>query len=54
MVNFDDRLIALFKEIRNLTWLKVKLPFTLKFKSDDAQNIYPVAVSLQESLRTFT
>ena len=35
VVNFDDRLISLFKEIRNLTWMKIKLSSSLQFTADD-------------------
>jgi dynein heavy chain 1 len=53
VVNFDERIINLFKEVRNLYWLKTKLPYTITFKAEEAQGLYPYAVSLQESLRTF-
>lgn len=53
VVNFDEKIINLFKEVRNLNWLKVKLPYTITFKAEEAQGLYPYAVSLQESLRTF-
>lgn len=38
IVNFDEKLINLFKETRNLSRISaVKLPFSVKFKADDAQ-----------------
>ena len=53
IVNFDEKIISLFKEVRNFKWLNLKVPFTLQFKSNEVQLIYPNALSLQDSLRTF-
>ncbi len=36
VVNFDDRMISLFKEIRNLTYMKIKISSSLQFKAEDA------------------
>jgi len=53
IVNFDEKVISLFKEVRNFRWLSLKVPFTLQFKANEVQQIYPNALSLQDSLRTF-
>ena len=46
IVNFDEKIISLFKEIRNLNFAKVKITAFLTFTAEDAQKIYPWAVSL--------
>lgn len=53
VVNFNEVNISLFKEIRNFAWMGHRVPFTLQFKSEEVQNIYPSALSLQESLQIF-
>ena len=52
-VYFEDNIVTLFKEIRNLNWLNVKVPHVLKFKAEEAIYIYPYVVSLKESLRAY-
>jgi len=53
-VNFDGEIISLFKEVRNMGWLKFTIPNALKNFSKDAQNVYPFAVHLMESVHSFT
>jgi len=53
IVQFEDDVVTLFKEIRNFNWLDVKIPHVLKFKAEEATLIYPYVVSLKESLRTY-
>ncbi len=52
-VNFDPQVIALFKETRNLLWLSYPVPHAINNVSKEAKRVYPYAVSLMESVRTF-
>jgi dynein heavy chain 1 len=52
MVNFDPQVIALFKEVRNLTWLNYQVPHSITNISKEAKRVYPYAVSLMETVRT--
>ena len=52
-VNFDSHIITLFKEVRNLLWLRFTIPHAINNISKDARRVYPYAVSLIESVRTF-
>lgn len=53
-VNFDGEIISLFKEVRNMGWLKFQIPNQLKNLSKEAQTVYPFAVHLMESVHSFT
>ncbi|PVI03176.1 dynein heavy chain [Periconia macrospinosa] len=53
-VNFDAQVIALFKEVRNLTWRGYQVPHAINNISKEAKRVYPYAVSLMESVRTYT
>ncbi|KAI9836369.1 MAG: hypothetical protein M1819_001398 [Sarea resinae] len=53
-VNFDPQVIALFKEVRNLLWLNYQVPHAINNISKEAKRVYPYAVSLMESVRTYT
>ncbi|KAF8253571.1 hypothetical protein K440DRAFT_576363 [Wilcoxina mikolae CBS 423.85] len=53
VVNFDPQVIALFKEVRNLTWLNYSVPHSVTNISKEAKRVYPYAVSLMETARTF-
>ena len=52
-VNFDHHIIALFKEVRNLTWLNFQIPHAVSNVSKEAQRVYPFALSLMESVTTY-
>ncbi|KAI9809961.1 MAG: hypothetical protein M1825_000394 [Sarcosagium campestre] len=52
-VNFDSQAIALFKEVRNLTWLGFAVPHSISNVSKDAKRVYPYAVSLMETVRSY-
>ncbi|WVQ93134.1 hypothetical protein IAU59_000198 [Kwoniella sp. CBS 9459] len=54
VVQFDPQVIALFKEVRALIWLGFPVPLTISHKGKDAKRVYPHAVSLMESVRTYT
>ncbi|GAA5808073.1 hypothetical protein MFLAVUS_001455 [Mucor flavus] len=53
-VNFDGQIITLFKEVRNLLWLNFQVPHTISNVAKDAKRVYPFAVSLMETVRTFS
>jgi dynein heavy chain 1 len=53
-INFDPQVIALFKETRNLNWLNYAVPHSINSVSKEAKRVYPYAVSLMESVRTFS
>ncbi|KAJ1333646.1 dynein cytoplasmic 1 heavy chain [Microdochium nivale] len=52
-VNFDAQIIALFKETRNLGWQNFNVPNSVNNIAKEAKRVYPYAVSLMESVRTF-
>ncbi|KAI0009506.1 cytoplasmic dynein heavy chain [Xylariaceae sp. FL0662B] len=52
-VNFDAHIIALFKETRNLGWQNFNVPHSVNNVAKEAKRVYPYAVSLMESVRTF-
>lgn len=52
-VNFDPQVIALFKETRNMLWLNYAVPHSINNTSKEAKRVYPYAVSLMESTRTY-
>ncbi|RXG49840.1 hypothetical protein VDGE_00518 [Verticillium dahliae] len=54
LVNFDPQVITLFKETRNLMWQEYNIPHSINTVSKDAKRVYPFAVSLMESVRTFS
>jgi dynein heavy chain 1 len=54
VVNFDAQIISLFKEVRNLLWLGYQVPHTISNVAKDAKRVYPYAVSLMETVRTYT
>lgn len=53
VVNFDPQVIALFKEVRNLIWLNYSVPHAINNISKEAKRVYPYAVSLMETVRTY-
>lgn len=52
-VNFDPQIITLFKEVRNLLWLNFQVPHAIANMAKDAKRVYPHAVSLMETVRTY-
>lgn len=52
-VNFDPQTITLFKEVRNLLWLNFQIPHAIINMAKDAKRVYPHAVSLMETIRTY-
>lgn len=53
-VAFDPQIIVIFKEVRNLQWLGFSVPHQISSIAKDAKRVYPHAVSLMESVRTYT
>ncbi|GAA6000808.1 hypothetical protein JCM10207_004669 [Rhodosporidiobolus poonsookiae] len=53
-VNFDPQIIMLFKEVRNLLWLGFQVPHTISNIAKDAKRVYPYAVSLMETVRSYS
>jgi dynein heavy chain 1 len=53
-INFDSQIITLFKEVRNLQWLGFRVPFTITLLSSGAKQVYPFAVSLKDTIKTYT
>ncbi|CAG8487876.1 5917_t:CDS:10 [Dentiscutata erythropus] len=52
-VNFDPQIITLFKEVRNLLWLGHQVPHNISTSAKVAKRVYPFAVSLMETVRTY-
>ncbi|KAI0932820.1 hypothetical protein AcW1_000166 [Taiwanofungus camphoratus] len=52
-VNFDPQIITLFKEVRNLLWQNFQVPHATTNMAKDAKRVYPHAVSLMETVRTY-
>ncbi|CAF3346282.1 unnamed protein product [Rotaria sp. Silwood1] len=52
-VNFTPEIILLTKEVRNLKWLGFRVPLPLVNKAHQANQIYPYAVGLLESVRAY-
>lgn len=53
VLNFNQKLFSLFKEQANLKRLGFKPTLSITLKSQEVQNLYPLATRIQESLRTF-
>ncbi|KAJ3124711.1 hypothetical protein HK098_000907 [Nowakowskiella sp. JEL0407] len=53
-VRFDNVLFSgLFKEVRNLKFLNFNIPHPINIQTKNARKVYPFAVSLMESLKTW-
>ncbi|XP_047193613.1 cytoplasmic dynein 1 heavy chain 1 isoform X1 [Scophthalmus maximus] len=52
-VNFLPEIITLSKEVRNLKWLSFRVPLGIVNKAHQANQLYPFAISLIESVRTY-
>ncbi|KAK9478362.1 dynein heavy chain, N-terminal region 1-domain-containing protein [Lipomyces japonicus] len=53
-INFQPHIISLFKEVRNLTYLKFQVPHAIANVAKDAKRAYPYAMSLDSTLQTYT
>ncbi|XP_033735277.1 cytoplasmic dynein 1 heavy chain 1-like isoform X2 [Pecten maximus] len=52
-VNFQPDVINLSKEVRNMRWLGFRVPLAIVNKAHQANQLYPFAISLIESVRTY-
>ncbi|RKO87762.1 dynein heavy chain, N-terminal region 1-domain-containing protein, partial [Blyttiomyces helicus] len=52
-INFDAQIITLFKEVRNLISLGFTVPRNVTNVAKDVRRVYPFAVSLNETVRTY-
>lgn len=52
-VNFLPEIITLAKEVRNLKCLGFRVPLAIVNKAHQANQLYPFAISLIESVRTY-
>lgn len=52
-LDFNMQLLHLPQELNQLKIMDKKMPLSIHLRSQDVQNLYPIAMSLQESLRTF-
>ncbi|XP_055612109.1 dynein heavy chain, cytoplasmic isoform X2 [Uranotaenia lowii] len=52
-VNFLPEIITLYKEVRNLKSLGFRVPLAIVNKAHQANQLYPFAISLIESVRTY-
>lgn len=52
-MNFLPEIITLYKEVRNLKSLGFRVPLAIVNKAHQANQIYPFAISLIESVRTY-
>ncbi|XP_071963522.1 cytoplasmic dynein 1 heavy chain 1-like [Antedon mediterranea] len=52
-INFLPDIITLSKEVRNLKWLGFRVPLAIVNKAHQANQLYPFAISLIESVRTY-
>ncbi|XP_064484606.1 dynein heavy chain, cytoplasmic-like isoform X2 [Ornithodoros turicata] len=52
-VNFLPDIITLAKEVRNLKWMGFRVPLAIVNKAHQANQLYPFAISLIESVRTY-
>lgn len=52
-VNFDQKVIQIFKEVRHLQCMNFTIPHTIQSLALDAKRIYPYTISLAESIRVY-
>ncbi|KAL3873221.1 hypothetical protein ACJMK2_036362 [Sinanodonta woodiana] len=52
-INFQPEIITLSKEVRNMRWLGFRVPLAIVNKAHQANQLYPFAMSLIESIRTY-
>ncbi|KAF8560529.1 hypothetical protein P879_02534 [Paragonimus westermani] len=52
-VNFQLEVITLAKEVRNMKWLGFRVPLPIVNRAHQTNQLYPFAISLIESVRTY-
>jgi dynein heavy chain 1 len=53
LINFNEDTISLYKEVRNLRAMNFRIPFSVSSMATQANQLYPHAVCLKESIRTY-
>eukprot|EP00457_Paulinella_chromatophora_P000017 gb/GEZN01000017.1/.p1 GENE.gb/GEZN01000017.1/~~gb/GEZN01000017.1/.p1 ORF type:complete len:4783 (-),score=794.37 gb/GEZN01000017.1/:118-14466(-) len=53
-VNFDKSMVHLFKEVRSLLRLGMKMPVQLVITADEARLAYPSSMQLEEAITSYT
>ncbi|KAJ3439563.1 dynein heavy chain [Anaeramoeba flamelloides] len=52
-ITFDDEIVNLFKEVRNLQWLGFNIPFTISLATKNFESLYPSAINLKASIKNY-
>lgn len=52
-MNTEEKLSSLFKELRNLQNMKIRVNYSVQYIADEVKVNYPSALALQESLHTY-
>jgi hypothetical protein len=52
-VSFNPKLFEIYNDIRNLVWAKWQIPQSIKDVVMDKEALYPIALSLESSLKTY-
>ncbi|KAI4840996.1 dynein heavy chain [Plasmodium brasilianum] len=53
LANYDFQFFNLFKEVRYLQSINLRVPYSLKVKADETKMIYPYALTLQKTFRNY-
>ena len=54
VINFDKKLVTLFKEVRNLSYIpNMRVPYEIQIQANEAKVKYPFAVRLEEVVRIY-
>ncbi|CRG93244.1 dynein heavy chain, putative [Plasmodium gallinaceum] len=53
LANYDPEFFNLFKEVRYLQSTNLRVPYSIKVKADETKLIYPYALTLQKTFRTY-
>lgn len=53
LANYDPEFFNLFKEVRYLQSINLRVPYSIKVKADETKLVYPYALTLQKVFRTY-
>ncbi|CAC9696072.1 dynein heavy chain, putative [Plasmodium sp. DRC-Itaito] len=53
LANYDFQFFNIFKEVRYLQSINLRVPYSIKVKADETKLIYPYALTLQKTFRTY-
>ncbi|CAA9986414.1 dynein heavy chain, putative [Plasmodium knowlesi strain H] len=53
VANYDFEFFNLFKEVRYLQSINLRVPYSIKVKADETKLIYPYALTLQKTFRSY-